>query len=214
MDSHVLDAVAAGVTRRVIYVADPTCYGPTGTRAITEDELPALPVRAGGVTPALDRLDGYLIAGLPIVTALPGCVYGHASWFRECVADLIMAGRRVPQFGKTGPWVSPIHVHDCARALVHLAERGEVGSRYFLANNDAVRLHEFAQAFARIANRPLRVWRAPAVAAELFASRPLAGYYVQGNAVFSNIRLRGSGFRFRYSTLDQGLEDILGALYE
>jgi NAD dependent epimerase/dehydratase family enzyme len=37
--------------------------------------------------------------------------------------------------------------------------------------------------------------------------------YLQSDAVFSNIRLRGTGFRFRYPTLDQGLQQIVGALH-
>jgi hypothetical protein len=163
--------------------------------------------------PALDRVDGYTIAGLPIVTALPGCVYGNASWFRDWVVDPIMAGRRVLQFGKGGPWVSPIHVHDCARALVHLAERGDVGSRYFLANNEPIQMNEFAHAFARYANRPLRLWRVPTAAARFLVRRPLADY-VLANAAFSNIRLRGIGFQFRYPSLERGIEQVLGALHD
>jgi hypothetical protein len=31
--------------------------------------------------------------------------------------------------------------------------------------------------------------------------------------VFSNIRLRGIGFRFVYPTLDQGLRQVLGAVH-
>jgi len=27
MDAHLLDAVAAGTTRRIVYVADTSCYG-------------------------------------------------------------------------------------------------------------------------------------------------------------------------------------------
>jgi NAD dependent epimerase/dehydratase family enzyme len=30
--------------------------------------------------------------------------------------------------------------------------------------------------------------------------------------VFSNIRLRGTGFRFTYPTLEEGLQQILGTL--
>ena len=115
--------------------------------------------------------------------------------------------------GDTGPWVSPIHVEDCARALVHLAERGEAGGRYFLVANDPIRTHEFARTFARLAKRPLRVRRLPAVAARLLAG-PVLGEVLQADAVFSNIRLRGIGFRFRYPTLEQGVEQILGALHE
>ena len=154
MDAHLLDAVAAGATRRIVYVADTSCYEATGPRPITEDE-PLHPSAWGRcLVPAFNRLDGYIAAGLPIVTAFTGWVYGNASWFRERVIEPVMAGRHVLQFGKTGPWVSPIHVHDCARALVHLAERGEVGGRYFLVNTDPIRMDEFAETFARLANRP------------------------------------------------------------
>ncbi|MEO8077900.1 MAG: NAD(P)-dependent oxidoreductase [Acidobacteriota bacterium] len=213
MDAHLLDAVAAGATRRIVYVADARWYGATGPRAITEDQPPR-PLAGGRyLTPALDRLDGYLTAGLPIVTAFPGWVYGNGSWFRQRVIEPVMAGNRVMQFGKTGPWVSPIHVEDCARALVHLAEHGEIGGRYFLVNSDPIRLHEFAGMFARLANRPLRVWRVPAAAGRLVVGPAQVGD-LQADAVFSNIRLRGIGFRFWYPTLEQGLKQICGALDE
>jgi len=213
MDAHLLDAVAAGATKRIVYVGESRCYGPTGSRPVTEDEVSVSPARGRCLVPALDRLDGYAIAGLPIVTALPGCVYGDVSWLRDRIVEPVMAGRRILQFGKAGPWVSPIHVHDCARALVHLAEQGEIGSRYFLANDEPIRMREFAEAVARLANRPLRVWRVPAAAAGLLVGRPLADY-VQANAAFSNIRLRGIGFRFSYPTLAEGMAQILDAIDE
>ena len=212
MDAHLLDAVAAGATRRIVYVGDMRYYGATGPRPITEDQPPRPSAWGRCLTPALDRVDGYVIAGLPIVTAFPGWVYGNGSWFRERVIEPVMAGRRVLQFGKTGPWVSPIHVKDCARALVHLAEHGEIGGRYFLVNSEPIRMHEFAGTFARLANRPLRVWRIPS-GARLVVGRVLADD-LHADAVFSNIRLRGIGFHFRYPTLEQGLQQILGVLHE
>jgi NAD dependent epimerase/dehydratase family enzyme len=97
--------------------------------------------------------------------------------------------------------------------LVHVAERGDIGSRYFLANNQPIRVHEFARTFARLANRSLRVWRLPPAAAGFFVGRTPADC-VQGNLALSNIRLRGIGFRFHYPTLEQGIEQILGAMHE
>ena len=212
-DAHLLDAVAAGDTRRIVYVADTSCYGVTGPRPITEDE-PLHPSAWGRCfTPALDRLDGYVVAGLPVVTVFSGWVYGNASWFRDRVIDPVMSGRRVLQFGHTGALVSPIHVHDCARALVHLAERGAVGGRYFAVNSDPVRSSEFAATFAALANRTLRVWRLPVAAARLVVG-PVLQDEITSDAVFSNIRLRGSGFRFHFPTLDDGLRQILGLLRE
>jgi nucleoside-diphosphate-sugar epimerase len=213
MDSRLLDTVAGGATRRIVYVADACCYGPVGPRPVTEDEPPQPSSWGRHFMPVLHRLDGYGVAGLPIVTAFPGWVYGNASWFRERVVNRVMSGRHVLQCGQTGPWVSPIHVHDCARALVHLAEHGAAGGRYFVVNSEPVRLHEFSAAFSRLANRPLHVWRLPALAARLLAG-PILADLIQADAAFANIRLRGTGFRFRYPTLELGLQQILGVLHE
>jgi hypothetical protein len=38
--------------------------------------------------------------------------------------------------------------------------------------------------------------------------------HLQADAVFSNIRLRGIGFRFLYPTLERGLQQVVGVLDE
>ena len=213
MDAHLLDAVAAGATRRIVYVADTSCYGATGPRPITEDEPPRPSAWGRYLAPALDRLDGYVVAGLPIVTAFPGWVYGNGSWFRERVIEPVMAGGRVLQFGKTGPWVSPIHVEDCARALVHLAEHGEAGGRYFLVNSDPIRLHEFAGTFARLANRPLRVV-AGARGGDPTGGWSGSGRHLQPTPCFRTSDCAGSVSASGIPRSSEGLQQVLGALHE
>lgn len=213
IDAHLLDAVAGGVTRQIVYVGETACYGPVGPRPITEDEPPHSSPWGRLLRPALDRLDGYVVAGLPIVTAFAGWVYGQSSWFRERIIDPVISGRRVLQFGGAGPLVSAIHVRDCARALVHLAEHGENGGRYFLVDNEPVRMHRLAETFARHANRPLRTRRVPAIATRLVVGPILADCY-QRDAAFSNIRLRGTGYRFRYPTIESGVQQVVAALEE
>jgi nucleoside-diphosphate-sugar epimerase len=58
----------------------------------------------------------------------------------------------------------------------------------------------------------LRVWRSPQ-RCRLVIGRMLADD-LHADAVFANIRLRGIGFHFRYPTLEQELEQILGVLHE
>jgi len=210
-DALLLDTLAAGATRRIVYVADACCYGSTSERPITED-APLHPSACGRrYGPALDRLEGYIIAGLPIVTAMPGLVYGNGSWFRKRIIDPVLAGRRVIQFGRSDRWVSPIHVDDCARALVHLAEHGHAGRRYFVVNSHPTTLRDFAAVFARTVNHPLRVRPVPSALARFVAS-PVLSEYLRRNAVYSNIRLRGTGFHFEYPTLEQGVRQVVESL--
>lgn len=208
-DRHLFDALASSRTSRVIYVADTSCYGATTAfRAITED-APRSPSAWGRrLQPALDRLEGHALAGHRIVTAFPGWVYGNGGWFAKWVIEPILAGRRVWMFGRRSPWISPIHVEDCVRALIHVAEHGENGGRYFLVNRDAVQLYELADAFAAAAGRRLRALRLPAAAAPLLLGRALASH-LAASAVFSNIRLRALGYHFVHPTIAQGMRQIV-----
>ena len=208
-DRHVLDAVAAGSTRRIVYVASLTRDRATNTRPITEDELPA-PCGADSWHPSLDCLEGYALAGLPIVTGIPGCIYGNRGWFRDLIVERVMTGRRVWLLGPS-QCVSPIHVRDCARALVHLAERGERGRRYFIANSESARIDDLARTFARVANRRLRIWRLPAAARVIAGQR--RAVCAGPDTVLSNTRLRGTGFQFEYPTVEEGCRQILRALH-
>ena len=88
-----------------------------------------------------------------------------------------------------------------------------MGGRYFLVNGDHVRTRDFAETFARLAHLPLRVWPVPDVLARMVAG-PVLADHLSRNAVFSNIRLRGMGFRFEYPTIEQGLQEVLGALHD
>jgi NAD dependent epimerase/dehydratase family enzyme len=80
-------------------------------------------------------------------------------------------------------------------------------------NGDPIRLHEFAGTFARLASRPLRVLAVPALTTRLIVGSALTDH-LKTDAVFSNIRLRGIGFRFLYPTFEQGVQQVVGVLDE
>ena len=212
IDRHVFDAVAAGTTRRLVYVASLARYRAATTTPITENELPAPCAGERRDISPLDCLEGYVLAGLPIVTGIPGCVYGSSGWFRDLIAAPVMAGRRIPLWRPADHCVTPIHVHDCARALVHLAERGAIGRRYFVANSEPARLDELAATFARVANRPLRTWPFPGITRFLTDRHPMPCGPL--DTVFSNLRLRRTGFEFEYPTVEQGCRQILRTFHD
>jgi uncharacterized protein len=95
--------------------------------------------------------------------------------------------------------------------LVHLAEHGTSGGRYFVVNNEPIRMRDFARTFAYLANRRLRVCPMPAWTARFLAGSMYSGC-LDGDAVFANIRLRGTGFQFHYPTLEEGLREIVSTL--
>jgi hypothetical protein len=53
----------------------------------------------------------------------------------------------------------------------------------------------------------------PAAAIRLVTG-PVLADHVRADAVFSSIRLRGTGFRHRYPTLELGLQQVLETLNE
>jgi len=45
-----------------------------------------------------------------------------------------------------------------------------------------------------------------------FVASPVLSEYLRRNAVYSNIRLRGTGFHFEYPTLEQGVRQVVESL--
>ncbi len=64
--------VWASIPRSIADVADTSCHGELGPRPITEDEPPRPSAWGCCLTPALDSLDGYVVAGLPSSRHAPG----------------------------------------------------------------------------------------------------------------------------------------------
>jgi hypothetical protein len=197
MDAHLLDRGGSGATRRLSAWRTASWYGARGSLHITEDE--PRPSAWGRRRPALDRLDGHVVAGLPIVTAFPGCVYGDASGFAGASSTLSWPSPRTCSLAKpdrgVSPFMSTTVLVPCCTCRARRSQR-----RYYLVNRDPVLLHELAETFARLANRPLRDSRR--LRAGFGSVGPVLGRLcARSDAVFSNIRLRGIGFRYRYPTL-------------
>lgn len=208
MDRNLLAPLAPGRAQRILYVSGTSYYGDQGTELRDEDATPNPRGFGPYVAPAMAELDGHIKRGLPIVTALPGSVYGDGSWFREYVLRPLRKGRRIFTLMGRSRFASLIHVRDCARALVYLLEKGEVGRRYFVVDDKPVPWITFYGAAAKALGRDLTLRRMPAFLMWLLTG-PIVTESILSDGVLSNARLKALGFEFLFPTIDEGVRDVV-----
>lgn len=208
MDRHLLDGLDPARTQRIVYVAGTSYYGNLGTTLRDESATPAPRGWGPYIAPALDALRGDIFTrGLPIVMAFPGYVYGDGSWFREYVIAPLLRGQRINAISGRSRFGSPIHVEDCARAVVHLLAHGAVGERYFLVDDRPVQWMVLYEAAARAMGKEPKMRKVPPFLLRLLVG-PVVTDSVLGDAVLSNAKLKSLGFELRFPTIEEGFADV------
>ncbi|MFW5473610.1 NAD-dependent epimerase/dehydratase family protein [Knoellia sp. CPCC 206450] len=175
---NVLTAARRAHTPKVVYTSTLAVNSDTG--GVVRDETHR---HTGGHITEYDRTKAeahevahdYAARGLPVVTVMPGGIYGpgDTSQVGELMAQVV-AGRRpqVPTGGGTLMWT---HVADVARGHVLAMERGVAGEDYMLAGEQAT-LSELLGRVAEIAGtRPPRTVPTSVVRVMERALRPVAG---------------------------------------
>jgi len=143
------------------------------------------------------------------VETYPGSVYGLGSWFEEYVLEPLKAGKRLFGLKETlTHHMSPIHVEDCAQALLHLLEHGEVGQRYFLVDDWPATFGELSRVAAEALGVSYRKVLVPRWVCRLLMG-PVVTDSLTSEARLSNARLHGTGFQFRYPTLREGVPALV-----
>jgi hypothetical protein len=205
MDRLLLDSLKPEVTRRVLYVGGTSYYGNQGPRLVTEDSPPNPTGWGPYIAPAIEMLPDYVARGLPLVEAYPGSVYGLGSWFTEYILKPLKSGR--PLFGLKETLtrcISPVHVEDCARALLHLLEHGEPGQRYFVVDDRPESFAELSRLVAETLGLHVRKILVPQWVCRLMMG-PVLTNSLTVEARLSNARLHGTGFHLHYPTIHEGV---------
>lgn len=208
MDRALFDALDGKALHRLVYVAGTSYYGDCGSTLCDED-AETKPMGWGPyLAPSIEALPAELKRGLPVVAAFPGWVYGPGSWFAEYVLAPLQAGK--PVYGLSGPsrYTSPVHVEDCARAILHLAEVGEPGRRYLIVDDAPVPGERLAELAAAALGVPGRGRKLPLPLLKLLVGRVISESLAYENR-FSNKRLRDTSFEFRFATSEQGVPDVV-----
>lgn len=206
MDANLLDAARSA--RRIVYVAGTSYYGDTGRTTVDEDVAPRPRGWGPYIAPAIERVSREAARGRPIVMAFPGYVYGDGSWFREYVLRPLRSGTPLYVLSGRSHTASPVHVADCARALVHLLEHGVVGARYFVVDDEPQPWSTFYSRAAKAAGVPLRVRALPPRVLRWLVG-PVVTDSLTCDAAFSNARLRRLGFDFEMPTTATGIPDVV-----
>lgn len=194
--------------RRIVYVAGTSYYGECGSRLRDEKTTPSPRGWGPYMAPSIEALDEHIARGLPIVSAFPGWVYGPGSWFAEYVLEPLHARKPVIGLSGRSRLVSPVHVDDCARAILHLLLVGEIGQRYFVVDDEPATTERIARLAAKSLGAPSRGRRVPKLVLRLLAGRVIAESLATESCL-SNARLRATGFQPAFSTCEEGVPDVV-----
>jgi nucleoside-diphosphate-sugar epimerase len=208
MDCNLLDALANGHPRKIIYVSGTSYYGNCGKELVGEEAAPHPMGWGPYLAPATEALEDYIERGLPIVSAFPGWVYGPGSWFAEYVLAPLYAGKALTAIKGPSRVTSPIHVDDCASALLHLVASGTEGERYFLVDDEPTVGECIVRLAAQTLGVPFRVRRMPRLVFRLLLGRVITESLEYENAL-SDAKLRATGFVPAFPTYREGIPNVV-----
>ncbi len=203
MDLNLLTTLMGSAGQRIVYVSGTSYYGDLGPDLHDESATPKPKGWGPYIVEALAQVRAFRERGLNVVEAFPGQIYGAGSWYGEMMAALLK-GTRLVKLGTRDKAGSFMYVEDAGRAILHLAEHGATGERYFLVDDEPSTLAELARLSLAEYGLPLKRIRLPFFVLEWLLGPINAEGFAYENRL-SNARLRATGFVPQYPTLAQGV---------
>ena len=208
MDGNLLEGLRAGAQRKLIYIAGTSYYGNQGEHFVDEETTPHPKGWGPYIAPAIEALADYVARGLPIVQVFPAWVYGPGSWYAEYQLQPLSRHKPLVNLRRPDPVISLVHVDDVARALLHLIDHGEVGKRYFVADDRPLTGAQLAKLTAQAMHTPLHIRRLPVFVSRL-AVGPIVTDSLNTEARLCNARIKQTGFAFNFPTAEAGVPDVV-----
>jgi len=209
MDQNLFEALSKERKTKLVYVAGNSYYGETGIGEPKDENMKPCPTGFGPyITKAVSNAESLHGFNKEVIVAFPVSVYGQGSWLKQYFLDPISLGKPVMQLPGPSHWISPIHVDDCGRALVHLALRVKAGltnERFFLVDDKPITYKDIAKGIATILNKPLKIKTIPGFLLGLFAGQIIRSY-METDSKYSNTKLKLAGFEFIFPSFEKGLK--------
>ena len=208
IDRLLLSSLSPQTTKRILYVGGTSYYGDLGKELSDENTTPNPRGWGRFLAPAIEALQAELSRGLPIVQTFPGYIYGNGSWFTEYISKTIIKNKSFTLLREPRRRATMMHVRDCAKAMLHLLQKGQVGERYFLVDNEPCQsdsIYNYAAKFYGVTPkiREVPVWLCRLLMGDLITES------IQSDANLSNQKLRDTGFTLEFPTLEPGVADLI-----
>ncbi len=161
--------------------------------------------------PRSDMQKKKIAAGYPATIVFPAQIYGPSSWMEQLYLQPLFTKKPLTSLKGYRPYFSPIHIEDCARALLHLTEHGEIGEDYIISDLQQLPSAVFRDEIIKIMGvkdpkfREVPRWLCQ------FILGPVLTEYATAHTNFSSNKLQGTGFKFRYPTYKEGLPQVVKA---
>ncbi len=179
-------------------------YGDRGEKRLSEDA----PAGEGFLAEVSQEWEQALflreVAGTRRVAVRLGMVVGAGGGALAKLLPLFRAGLGGP-VGGGRQWMSWIHLHDAVELIVFLLERPEAEGVFNAVAPAPVRNREFTKTLAAVLRRPALL-PAPSPALRVVLGE-MAALVLESQRVEPAAALR-AGFRFRYETLREALEQV------
>ncbi|BBI30905.1 NAD-dependent epimerase/dehydratase family protein [Cohnella abietis] len=198
--------------KRLIFVGGTSYFGDSGNEAPRTESFQAEPKGWGPyISPSIKYAKEKIAEGYPASIVFPAQIYGPSSWMEQLFFQPLYTNKPITSLKGYSPYFSPIHIEDCARALLHLIEKGEIGEDYIISDLQPLKSTVFRDEIIKLMGvRNPKFREVPRWLCQLLLG-PVLTEYATAHTNFSSKKLQETGFKFRYPTYIEGLPQVVDA---
>ncbi len=198
--------------KRLIFVGGTSYFGDSGNTAPQTESFQADPKGWGPyIAPSIHYAKEKIAEGYPASIVFPAQIYGPSSWMEQLFLQPLFTNKPITSLKGYTPYFSPIHIEDCARALLYLIEHGEIGEDYILSDLQPLSSTVFRDEIIKLMDVNDPKFRAVPRWLCQFMLGPVLTEYATAHTNFSSGKLQETGFKFRYPTYKEGLPQVVRA---
>jgi nucleoside-diphosphate-sugar epimerase len=212
LTKRLFDAINPKQLERLIFVGGTSYFGDSGKKEAKSELFQSEPKGWGPyIAPSIKYAKEKIAEGYPASIVFPAQIYGPSSWMEQLYLNPLFKNKPLTNLKGYDPYFSPIHIEDCARALLHVIEHGKIGEDYIISDLQQLPSSVFRDEIIKLMGVKEPKFRAvPRWLCQLLLG-PVLTEYATAHTNFSSEKLQQTGFEFRYPTYQEGLSQVVKA---